>query len=60
MNRGIRRMDLLMWIVSEVKSVFAKCGTLAKDIVVEDTASASLKLKNGALGNIEETTSSMR
>ena len=57
MNQGVHGIDLLTWIAGDVESVFARCETQARDIVVEDTAIASLKFKNGAIGNIEGTTS---
>ena len=57
MNQGVHGIDLLMWFAGEVESVFARCETMVRDIEVEDTAIASLKFKNGAIGNIEGTTS---
>lgn len=57
MNQGVHGIDLLIWIAGDVESVFARCGALVRNIEVEDTAIASLKFKNGALGNIEGTTS---
>ncbi len=57
MNQGVHGIDLLTWIAGDVESVFARCATQVRDIEVEDTAIASLKFKNGALGNIEGTTS---
>ena len=57
MNQGVHGIDLLMWLAGDVESVFARCETQVKNIVVEDTAIASLKFKNGAIGNIEGTTS---
>lgn len=57
MNQGIHGIDLLTWLVGDVESVFARCATQIYDFDVEDTAIASLKFKNGAVGNIEGTTS---
>lgn len=57
MNQGVHGIDLLIWIAGDVDSVFARCETQARNIEVEDTAIASLKFKNGAIGNIECTTS---
>ena len=57
MNQGVHGIDLLTWMAGDVESVFARCATQVRDIEVEDTAIASLKFKNGALGNIEGTTS---
>jgi UDP-N-acetyl-2-amino-2-deoxyglucuronate dehydrogenase len=56
MNQGVHGIDLLTWIMGEVESVQALCGTLARDIEVEDTAVALLKFKNGAFGVMEGTT----
>ena len=57
MNQGIHGVDILMWLAGDVKSVFARCATQLRNIDVEDTAIASLQFKNGAIGNIESTTS---
>lgn len=57
MNQGIHGVDLLQYIMGPVKSVFAYTRTLARKIEVEDTASAVLEFKNGALGIIQGTTS---
>lgn len=57
MNQGIHGIDLLTWLVGDVESVFARCATQIYNFDVEDTAIASLKFKNGAIGNIEGTTS---
>lgn len=56
MNQGVHGIDLLTWIVGDVESVFGRCKTMARNIEVEDTAIASLQFKNGAIGNIEGTT----
>ncbi|MFA6694182.1 MAG: Gfo/Idh/MocA family oxidoreductase, partial [Bacillota bacterium] len=57
MNQGIHGIDLIQWMMGEVHSVVARCGTLVRDIEVEDTAVALLKYKNGAYGVIQGTTS---
>lgn len=56
MNQGVHGIDLLLWFMGDVKKVFARAGTLARDIEVEDTAVISLEFKNGAFGIIEGTT----
>lgn len=59
MNQGIHAIDLLYWFMGKVSSVSAYVGTLSHErIEVEDTAVASLRFKNGALGVIEGTTGS--
>ena len=57
MNQGVHGIDILLWIMGEVKSVYAKCTHLVRDIPVEDTAVALLHFKNGVYGVIEGTTS---
>lgn len=58
MNQAIHNVDLLLWMMGAVESVAAFTGTLAHDrIEVEDTAVASVRFKNGALGVIQATTS---
>lgn len=57
MNQGIHGIDLLLYMMGPVKSVFAYARTLARKIEVEDTASAVVEFKNGAVGVIQGTTS---
>lgn len=57
MNQGIHGVDILLFIMGKVKSVFGYTRTLARDIEVEDTASAVVEFENGALGVIQGTTS---
>jgi UDP-N-acetyl-2-amino-2-deoxyglucuronate dehydrogenase len=58
MNQAIHNVDLLLWMMGEVDSVVGFTATLAHErIEVEDTATAALKFKNGALGVIQATTS---
>lgn len=58
MNQGIHSVDLLMWLMGPVVEIQAHTAMLAhKRIEVEDTAVASLKFANGALGVIEAATS---
>ncbi|MDD4297723.1 MAG: Gfo/Idh/MocA family oxidoreductase [Ruminiclostridium sp.] len=57
MNQGIHGIDLLQYVMGDVKSVFAYTRTLARNIEVEDTAAAILEFENGALGVIQGTTS---
>lgn len=56
MNQGVHAIDLLCWMVGDVKSVFARCETLTHDIQVEDTASAVVEFTSGALGIIQGST----
>ena len=56
MNQGVHDIDVLQWIVGDVKSVAAMTGTLARDLDCEDTGAVALEFENGALGTIEITT----
>lgn len=57
MNQSIHAIDLLQWLMGPVSEVAAFTGTLAHDLIeVEDTAVASLRFANGALGVIEGST----
>lgn len=55
-NQASHHIDLIEWLMGEVESVFAKSITALVDIETEDTAVATIKFKNGALGIIEATT----
>lgn len=57
MNQGIHGVDILLYIMGNVKSVFGFTRTLARNIEVEDTASAVVEFSNGSLGVIQGTTS---
>jgi predicted dehydrogenase len=58
MNQAIHNVDLLYWLMGDVSSIVAQTAMLAHlRIEVEDTAVASLRFKNGALGVIEAATS---
>lgn len=58
MNQGIHAIDLLQWLVGLPSEVSAFTATLAHErIAVEDTAVASLRFPNGALGVVEAATS---
>lgn len=56
MNQGIHGVDLLLYLMGPVKSIYAAAGTLVRDIEVEDTLAAVLKYQNGAIGVIEAST----
>jgi len=57
MNQGIHGVDLLRFLMGEVKSVSGICKTIRHEIEVEDTAAAVLEYENGAIGLITGTTS---
>jgi predicted dehydrogenase len=57
MNQGIHTLDLLLWFLGEPVEVFAWTGRLAHErIEVEDTAVATIRFAQGALGVIHATT----
>lgn len=55
-NQASHHIDMLEWMMGDVESVFAKSNNYLVNIEAEDTAIATLKFKNGALGLIEATT----
>lgn len=57
MNQGIHGIDSLLYVMGDVKCVSGYAKTLVHSIEVEDTCSAVLEFKNGALGIIQGTTS---
>lgn len=57
-NQGIHTIDLLLYFLGDVKDVYGYCGNLGHErIDVEDTATAILRFKSGALGTIIGSTS---
>lgn len=54
-NQASHHVDMLSWFMGDVVSVYAKGITALVDIEAEDTAAATLKFANGALGIIEAT-----
>lgn len=57
MNQAIHTVDLLTWLMGPVAEIQAATATLAHErIELEDTAVATLKFENGALGVIQATT----
>jgi UDP-N-acetyl-2-amino-2-deoxyglucuronate dehydrogenase len=57
MNQGVHTVDLLLWLMGEVKLVSAKAVTALHDVAVEDTVVATLEFANGAIGTLEAATS---
>ena len=58
MNQAIHTIDLLIYLVGNVKRVSASMALLThENIEVEDTAVAILEFENGALGTIQGSTS---
>ncbi|MCA1808977.1 MAG: Gfo/Idh/MocA family oxidoreductase, partial [Lentisphaerae bacterium] len=57
MNQAVHGIDLLLWLMGDVESVFTYSGTLVRKIEVEDTSISVVRFKSGAFGNIIGTTS---
>ena len=55
-NQGIHHIDLLRYLMGEVKRVNAILKTFGSDIEVEDTGVVNLEFESGALGTLEITT----
>src|SRR5260221_902937 len=55
-NQASHQVDMLEWFFGDVVSVHARAITALARIETEDTAVATLKFRNGALGIIEATT----
>ncbi|MDR1053906.1 MAG: Gfo/Idh/MocA family oxidoreductase [Planctomycetaceae bacterium] len=57
MNQAIHTIDLLAWLAGDVEEVTAHTALLGhENIEVEDTATATVKFNNGAIGTIVGTT----
>jgi len=54
-NQASHYVDALYWLIGPVQSVMAETATMARKIEVEDTGSAILKFRNGAIGTINVT-----
>ncbi|MEA1986787.1 MAG: Gfo/Idh/MocA family oxidoreductase [Candidatus Marinimicrobia bacterium] len=55
MNQASHYVDALYWLIGSVESVTAETGTLARKIEAEDSGSAVIKFRNGAIGSINVT-----
>lgn len=56
-NQAIHSIDLLQWLAGPVETVFGRTATLAHRMEAEDTGSAVLTFRSGALGVIQGATS---
>jgi predicted dehydrogenase len=54
-NQASHHVDMLSWFMGPVASVHARSATALVDIQAEDTAVATVRFRNGALGVIEAT-----
>jgi UDP-N-acetyl-2-amino-2-deoxyglucuronate dehydrogenase len=55
-NQASHHIDLLIWMMGEVESVFARGRTVMHQIETEDTGVVLIKFRNGGFGVIEATT----
>src|SRR5258705_1375938 len=56
-NQAIHTVDLLLFLMGDVRRVYAITATALHKIRSEDTVVATLEFENGALGTLEATTS---
>lgn len=57
MNQGVHLVDLALWLLGDVEELFAYTGLLAHErIEVEDTVTATARLRNGAQLTFQTTT----
>jgi len=55
LNQASHYVDLISWLIGHPESVCAITGTLERKIESEDTGSAVIKFRNGAIGSINVT-----
>jgi UDP-N-acetyl-2-amino-2-deoxyglucuronate dehydrogenase len=55
-NQAIHTLDQMLWLMGDVESVFARAGNFGTRTETEDTATAVLTFKSGALGVLVGTT----
>jgi predicted dehydrogenase len=55
-NQGVHTVDLLLWLLGDVRRVFARAATALHRIEVEDTLVSTLEFAGGALATLEATT----
>lgn len=55
-NQASHHIDLLIWMMGEVESVFARGRTVMHNIETEDLGVVLIKFRNGGLGVVEATT----
>lgn len=56
MNQAIHNIDLLVWLMGEVKEVYSMGATRLRNIEAEDVSIGAVRFKNGALGVVEAAT----
>src|SRR5690625_4837319 len=56
MIQAIHNLDLLLWLMGDVKEVFSMEATRLRDIEAEDVSNGVLKFSSGALGMVQAST----
>ena len=56
MNQGVHTVDLLLWLLGDVRRVYARTLAAMHAIEVEDTAVAVVEFASGAVATLEATT----
>lgn len=56
MNQAIHNIDLLIWLMGDVKEVYSMVATRLRNIEAEDVSVGVVRFKNGALGVVEAAT----
>lgn len=51
-SQGLHGIDMLLWLMGEPSRLYAGAATLKADIEVDDTASAVVHFRGGALGQV--------
>lgn len=52
MGHGIHSIDMLAWLMGEPESIIADAATVKLGIEVEDTSTATVRFRNGSVGQI--------
>ena len=52
MGHGIHSIDMLAWLMGEPESIIADAATVKLGIEVEDTSAATVRFRNGGIGQI--------
>lgn len=56
-NQAIHTIDLMLWLLGDVRRVYSSTGTKLHDIETEDTAVAVIEFESGTLATFEAATS---
>lgn len=57
-NQGVHYLDLLLWWLGDITSVYGRAATVAHDVEVEDLSTSLVTFASGAWGVIQTTTAS--